>query len=102
MFTINRSIRRIGLKLRYQTPLFVHFLVVLFVVVVLFDKLVLENQFHQQKRHIHNDLLDYNEDGLRPHWTFKIAKHYDVNDLRSYNSYPKFISGSYLPGEGGD
>lgn len=102
MFTISRSFRRIGLKLRYRTPFFVQFLIILFVFVVLFNKFVLERQFHQRKRYIHNDLLDYNEDGLRPHWKFKIPKHYDMNDLRSYNSKSKFISGSNLPGEGGD
>lgn len=104
MFTnnISRLFRRLGLKLRYQIPFYIKFLVVLFVSVFLFDKIVLENRYHRRKIHIHNDLRKYNEDGLRPHWPFQTNKHYDVNDLRSYNSKAKFNSGLDSPGEAGD
>lgn len=68
----------------------------------MFDKCVLKRNFQRRKIVVQKDLLNYNEDGLRPGWPFQINKHYDVTDVRSYTSKPKFISGLDWPGEKGD
>lgn len=69
----------------------------------MFDKMMPERSIFRRKSVVvQKDLLNYNEDGLRQGWPFKITKNYDMYDLRTYISKPVFLSSLNLPGERGD
>lgn len=97
-----RLLRRFKLKYRRKIPIYAKLIVILFIFVYLIEKFVIDNSLFRHRRTvIQNNLLDYNEDDLRPDWPFKISKHYDPYDLRTYVSKSKIIVKSDLPGEMG-
>lgn len=101
-FVLLRMLRRFQLKFRHKVPLYLKLIVGLFIFVYFIEKFVIKNHlFRYRKTIIQNDLLDYNEDGLRPDWPFEITKHYDAYDLRTYASKPKIVARLGLPGERG-
>lgn len=103
MFISRVLIRRIDLRLKRRSSHFIHLIVLLAIFVFLYDKFILNDYPLQPKIVVvSNDLLNYNEDHLRTGWPFKMNKHYDVSEMRSYTSKPKFISGLDWPGENGN
>lgn len=103
MFLISSLYRYLWFKMRRRCPFYMKFIVVLFICVFLYDKMVLERRHIRSKRvHIHTDLLNYNEDRLRPEWPFRITKHYHTNDLRSYTPKVRIMPNFDLPGERGE
>lgn len=98
-------LRGFHIKLKRQTSYYFKWAVAAFIVLTVFEKLVIENGLFQRRTHIiQNDLLNYNEDNLRNMWPFKITKNYDARDLRSYTSKPRVVptlKTAELPGEGG-
>lgn len=99
---IGGSFRRISLKLQRRGGFWVKFFICLAIFVFLFDVLFSKNSpFRRRKIVVQKDLLDYNEDDLRPDWPFQITKNYDLYDLRHYTSKPKIIAKYELPGERG-
>ncbi|XP_055296048.1 polypeptide N-acetylgalactosaminyltransferase 1-like isoform X2 [Sitodiplosis mosellana] len=103
MFLISSIGRCLWFKMRRRSPFYIQFIVVLFICVFLYDKMVLERRhFRSKKMVIQTDLLDYNEDELRHGWPFQITKHYHMNDLRTYTSKMKIISKFDFPGERGE
>lgn len=102
MITI-RLWRSLGLKGRRRSSYYIQFIIVFIICAFLFDKIVIEERyFHRKNIVVQNDLLDYNEDGLRTGWPFEINKHYDVRDLRTYTPKPRILAKFDLPGERGD
>lgn len=103
MFLISSSPRRLFFKLRRSAPFYFQLIIVLFIFVFLFDKMVFERRLFRRKSvAVQNDLLNYNEDNLRQGWPFQITKHYDINELRTYTSKPKILPRYDLPGERGE
>lgn len=103
MFVIGGSFRRVTFKLQRRVQFYVKLFIFLAICVYVFDGLNTGNRlFRRRKIVVQKDLLNYNEDGLRPDWPFGITKHYDAYDLRTYVSKPKIISKFDLPGERGD
>ena len=99
--------RRLYIKFKRQSSFYLKCVIAIFIVVILFDKLIIENGFFRLFRQtlvIQDDLINYNEDDLRNEWPFQITKHYDARDLRSYKSKPRIfpnVKTADLPGEGG-
>lgn len=106
MFKIKTLTRQTGLKVQRNRPFFTKLLkliVVLFILAILFGNMFsVKKLFRRRKFTVQKDLLDYNEDGLRPGWPFQITKNYDMYDLQSYTKKPKVVSREKLPGERGD
>lgn len=100
------TFRRFWFKMKRHAPFYIQFIIVLFIIVFLYDKMVLERKNFRRRRSVvvQQDLLDYNDvdSTLRQGWQFKITKHYDINDLRTYTSKPKIIPKYDLPGERGE
>lgn len=95
--------RRLTLRLKRQSSFYLKILIIFFIIALIFDKGVIENRlFRRGKLEVQKDLLNYNEDGLRPGWPFQITKHYDAYYLWSYTPKPKVVSTLDLPGERGD
>lgn len=95
--------RRLSSKFRRRCASYLQFIIIFLICAFLFDQLIRYNNTHQQKKVIvQDDLLDYNEDDLRPEWPFQIDKHYDVAELHAYVPKPKIIAKVDLPGERGD
>lgn len=104
MFSIARKLRRFFLvtKMRHRSTFYIHFVIIFITCAFIVDKLFLERTNFHKKVVVQNDLLNYNEDGLRSRWPFQIEKHYDVRDLRSYKSKPRILAHFDLPGERGE
>lgn len=103
MFTIRGSYHRWTLRARRRPSFCIQFVIVFIICAFLYDRIVIENRYFQQRKVIvQNDLLDYNENGLRSQWNFQMNKHYDVSELRTYKSKPKILAKFDLPGEKGD
>lgn len=103
MFTLGRLFRRLTKKFRRQIGNRVKYIVIFFICVILFKKLILERRYFGRKSAvIRQELLDYNEDDLRKDWPFKINKHYDMNELREYVQKPRILAKAAFPGERGD
>lgn len=102
MFLVSLSLRRFWFKIRRRAPFYIQFIIVLFILVILYDKMVLERKnFRRKTVIVQTDLIDYNEDTLRQGWPFQITKHYDIKNLKTYTSKPKIIPKYDLPGERG-
>lgn len=106
MLKMKTLTRQTGLKIQRNRTFFPRFLkviIVLFILLVFFGKMFsVKNLFRRRKFTVQKDLLDYNDDGLRTGWPFQITKHYDMYDLRSYESKPRIISTEKSAGERGD
>lgn len=77
-------------------------ILVLVVLKILYDSLFIGKfTFWRRKFIVQNDLLDYNDDGLRTGWPFQITKHYHMYDVQPYSSKRKIISSLNLPGDEG-
>ncbi|XP_031617135.1 polypeptide N-acetylgalactosaminyltransferase 1-like [Contarinia nasturtii] len=100
MFINRRKIRSIGRK--FERSNIFCLIIVLFILKILYDLFSGNSIFRKKKVIVQDDLLDYNEDGLRSRWPFQISKYYDANDLQPYISKRKIISSSDLPGDGGE
>lgn len=103
MFLSPRKVRNFFLftKMRHRSTFYIHFVIVFITGAFIIDKLFLEKTQVRKNVVIQNDLLSYNEDGLRPRWPFKISKYYDVSTLRTYTSKPRILAQFDLPGERG-
>lgn len=89
-------------KYRLRSTFFLQFVVVFVTCAFIFDKVFIERPKSRKSVLVQTDLLNYNEDGLRPTWPFKISKHYDVRTLRTYKSKPRILTQFDLPGERGE
>lgn len=97
--------RSLQTKLKWQSLFYLKWAVVVFIVVIIFDKLIIENgPFRRGTFIMQDDLIDYNDDNLRNEWPLHLTKYYDVRDLRTYTSKPRIVPTVHtaeLPGEGG-
>lgn len=93
---------RFFIKFPRRNSFYIQFVVVFIIFLYTFDRIFIDRKRYQRNIIVQNDLLDYNEDGLRQGWPFKINKHYDVTELRTYTSKPKVLPKASLPGERGD
>lgn len=98
-------VRGLHLKFKRQSPYFFKWALAIFLLFIVFDKLIIGNGFfRRQSIVVQNDLINYNEDDLRTEWPFQISKHYDARDLRSYTVKHRIsptANSVDLPGEGG-
>ncbi|XP_031634085.1 polypeptide N-acetylgalactosaminyltransferase 13-like [Contarinia nasturtii] len=78
----------------------IRIVIVLLVLKMLYSLFAGNVSFWRSEIIVQSDLLDYNEDGLRPGWPFQITKNYHMYDLRKYSPKQKIISNS-RPGDEG-
>lgn len=104
MFLSLRKVRNFFLitKMRHRSTFFIHFVIVFITCAFIIDKLFLEKPIVRKNVVVQNDLLLYNDDGLRPRWPFQISRYYDVSTLRTYKSKPRILAQFDLPGERGE
>ncbi|XP_031617146.1 polypeptide N-acetylgalactosaminyltransferase 1-like [Contarinia nasturtii] len=101
MFNIRRFYFKV-LKWKRRSSIYLQIILVLFICMFLFDKMVLNTRFFRRKNIVvQKDLMNYNEDGLRTGWPFQINKHYDMFDLQTYTPKSRIIAKFDLPGEQG-
>lgn len=104
MVATNVSCRRLSSKFQRRCAPYLQFIIIFFICGFLFDQLIRHNNtnnIRRKKVNVQKDLLDYNEDDLRPEWPFQIDKHYDVAEVYTYTQKQKVIAKVDLPGERG-